>query len=237
MNPGDESQRAPAVGLSAGSIRDVLRQQVDAWVSMPVSAARLLAALADAAETSVGLLRQLDERAEATNRVLHSFEDPLVRLAEAVDASLVDSTVEALGRLPAVLARASALTDRADGLLTGLEAPVRALGPLTQALDVGRLGGLMERLEETIPGLVRLPDTESEVRRLRERLDRMYRVVDEVQGRFGGIPGAGLLMRRGPGAPAGAERGLAAPSVGTTAEEGGLVDDDGTAADVEADEG
>jgi hypothetical protein len=55
----------------------------------------------------------------------------------------------------------------------------------------------MDRLEESLPGLVRLPDTEREVRRLRETLDRMYRIVDEVQGRFGAFPGAGLLLRRG----------------------------------------
>ena len=177
-------------------LTDLLRQQIAAYASMPVSLARLLASLADAAEASVGVLQQLDERAAATNRVLHSFEEPLVRLAGAVDAALVDQTVEALGRLPVVLSRASALTDRADGLISGLEAPVRALGPLTQALDVGRIGGLVDRLEESIPGLVRLPDTEHEVRLLRETLDRMYRIVDEVQGRFGAFPGAGLLLRR-----------------------------------------
>jgi hypothetical protein len=80
----------------------------------------------------------------------------------------------------------------------------------------------VERLEETIPGLVRLPDTESEVRRLRERLDRMYRVVEDVQGRFGGLPGAGLWMRRGQGDVA---RGLAAPTGGTNADEGDVVED------------
>ena len=177
-------------------VTDFLRQQVTAFASMPVSTARLLSALADAAEASVDVLRQLDERAASTNRVLHSFEEPLVRLAEAVDGSLVDQVVDGLGRLPSVLSRASALTERADGLLSGLEAPVRALGPLTQAIDVGRLGGLVSRIEETLPGLVRIPEAETEVRRLRETLDRMYRVVDEVQGRFGALPGAGLLMRQ-----------------------------------------
>jgi hypothetical protein len=177
-------------------LTDFIRQQVAAFASLPISLARLLAALADAAEASVGLLQQLDERAAATNRVMHSFEDPLVRIAEAVDASLVEQLVDALSRLPVVLSRASAISDRAEGLLSGLEAPVRALGPLTQALDVGRLGGLVDRLEESIPGLIRLPDTEHEVRRLRETLDRMYRVVDDVQGRFGAFPGAGLLLRR-----------------------------------------
>lgn len=177
-------------------LTDFLRQQFDAYASIPVSTARLLAALADAAEVSVSVLRQLDERAAATNRVLHSFEEPLVRLAEAVDGSLVDSTVDALGRLPVILARAAALTDRADGLIAGLEAPVRALGPLSQSIDVGRLGGLVTRIEETLPGLVRIPEAETEVRRLRETLDRMYRVVDDVQGRFGALPGAGLLLRQ-----------------------------------------
>ncbi|HSP39535.1 MAG TPA: hypothetical protein VLR26_17485 [Frankiaceae bacterium] len=177
-------------------LTDFLRQQFAAYASIPVSTARLLAALADAAEASVGVLQQIDERATATNRVLHSFEGPLVRLADAVDASFVDQTVEALARLPAVLTRASTLAERADGLMTGLEAPVRALGPLTQALDVGRIGGLVERIEESLPGLVRLPDAEHEVRRLRETLDRMYRVVDEVQGRFGAFPGAALLRQR-----------------------------------------
>jgi len=224
-DPSDPGGPAP----EAGSVLDLLRAQVEAWASMPISAARLLAALADAAEASVGVLRQLDERAAATNRVLHSFEDPLVRLAEAVDSSVVDSTVDALGRLPALLARAAALTDRADGLLSGLEAPVRALGPLTQGLDVSRLGGLVERLEETLPGLVRLPDTESEVRRLRERLDRMYRVVDEVQGRFGGLPGAGLLLRRGPGDASRLTASSRVASGGTSADggatDGGVVDD------------
>jgi hypothetical protein len=180
-------------------LTDLVRQQIRAYASMPVSVARLLAALADAAEASVGVLQQLDERATATNRVLHSFEDPLVRLAEAVDASLVDSTVEALGRLPSVLARASVLAERVDGVISNLEAPVRALGPLAQALDVGRIGGLVDRLEESIPGLIRLPDTEHEVRLLRETLDRMYRVIDEVQGRFGALPGAGLLLPKSPG--------------------------------------
>lgn len=175
---------------------DLLRQQLTALASIPVSTARLLSALADAAEVSVDVLRQLDERAASTNRVMHSFEQPLVRVAEAVDGSLVDQTVEALGRLPGVLARASALTERADGLLSGLEAPVRALTPLTQAIDVSRLGGLVSRIEETLPGLGRLPEAETEVRRLRETLDRMYRVVDEVQGRFGALPGAGLLLRQ-----------------------------------------
>lgn len=177
-------------------LTDLLRQQVAAYASIPVSTARLLSALADAAEVSVQVLRQLDERAAATNRVLHSFEEPLVRLAEAVDGSLVDQTVEALGRLPAVLSRASALGDRADGLLAGLEAPVRALGPLASSIDVSRIGGLVSRIEETLPGLVRIPEAETEVRRLRETLDRMYRVVDEVQGRFGAFPGAGLLLRQ-----------------------------------------
>jgi hypothetical protein len=163
-------------------LTDFLRQQFTAFASIPVSTARLLAALADAAEVSVDVLRQLDERAASTNRVMHSFEEPLVRLAAAVDGSLVDSTVDALRRLPVVIA--------------GLEAPVRALGPLTQAIDVGRLGGLVTRIEETLPGLVRIPEAETEVRRLRETLDRMYRVVDEVQGRFGAFPGAGLLMRQ-----------------------------------------
>jgi hypothetical protein len=177
-------------------VTDFLRQQFTALASLPVSTARLLSALADAAEVSVDVLRQLDERAASTNRVLHSFEEPLVRLAEAVDGSLVDQVVDALGRLPSVLSSASALTARADGLLSGLEAPVRALGPLTQAIDVGRLGGLVTRIEETLPGLIRIPEAETEVRRLRETLDRMYRVVDEVQGRFGALPGAGLLMRQ-----------------------------------------
>ena len=36
-----------------------------------------------------------------------------------------------------------------------------------------------------------------EMRLLRETLDRVYRVIDEVQGRFGALPGAGLLLRRG----------------------------------------
>jgi len=175
---------------------EFFRVQVRAYASLPVSLARLLASLADAAETSVSVLQRLDERAAATNRVLHSFEQPMVRLADAVDASLVDQTVEALGRVPGMLSRAAALTDRAESLLGGLEAPVRALGPLTTALDVGRIGGLVDRLEESIPGLVRLPDTEREVRRLRETLDRMYRIVDDVQGRFGALPGAGLLLRR-----------------------------------------
>jgi hypothetical protein len=177
-------------------LTDFLRAQIAAYASMPISMARLLAALADAAEASVGVLQQLDERAEATNRVLHSFEDPLVRVAEAVDASLVEQTVEALGRIPAVIARASALADRADGLIAGLELPVRALGPLTQAIDIGKLGGLVERIEETLPGLVRLPDAEHEVRRLRETVDRMYRVVDDVQGRIGALPGAARLAGR-----------------------------------------
>jgi hypothetical protein len=172
----------PRLDYSPAVLTDFLRQQFTAWASIPVSTARLLAALADAAEVSVDVLRQLDERAASTNRVMHSFEEPLVRLAEAVDGSLVDSTVDALRRLPAVIA--------------GLEAPVRALGPLTQAIDVGRLGGLVTRIEETLPGLVRIPEAETEVRRLRETLDRMYRVVDEVQGRFGAFPGAGLLMRQ-----------------------------------------
>jgi HAMP domain-containing protein len=176
-------------------ITEFVRTQVGAWTSIPVSLARLLAALADAAETSVSLLQQLDERAEATNRVLHSFEDPLVRLADVVDATLVDQTVEALARLPVIMTRAAALTDRADGLLRGLEAPVRALGPLASAVDAGRIGGLVDRLEETLPGLVRLPDAESEVRRLRETLDRIYRVIDDIQGRFGVFPGANLLLR------------------------------------------
>lgn len=177
-------------------LTDFLRAQIAAYASMPISMARLLAALADAAEASVGVLQQLDERAEATNRVLHSFEDPLVRVAEAVDASLVEQTVEALGRIPAIIARASALADRADGMIAGLEMPVRALGPLTQAIDMGRLGGLVERIEETLPGLVRLPDAEHEVRRLRETVDRMYRVVDDVQGRIGALPGAARLTGR-----------------------------------------
>jgi hypothetical protein len=177
-------------------LTDLLRQQLAAYASIPVSTARLLAALADAAEVSVQLLRQLDERAASTNRVMQSFEDPLVRLAEAVDGSLVETTVDALGRLPAVLARAASLADRADRLIAGLEAPVRALGPLSQAIDVGRLGGLVSRIEETLPGLIRIPEAETEVRRLRETMDRMYRVVDEVQGRFGALPGAGLLLRQ-----------------------------------------
>jgi HAMP domain-containing protein len=172
-----------------------VRTQVAAWASIPVSLARLLAALADAAETSVGLLQELDERAAATNRVLHSFEDPLVRLADVVDATLVDQTVEALARLPVLMSRAAALTDRADGLLSGLEAPVRALAPLASAVDAGRISGLVDRLEESLPGLVRLPDAESEVRRLRETLDRIYRAVDDIQGRFGVFPGANLLLR------------------------------------------
>lgn len=177
-------------------LTDFLRGQISAYASMPISMARLLAALADAAEASVGVLQQLDERAESTNRVLHSFEDPLVRVAEAIDASLVEQTVAALSRIPAVVARASALADRADGLIAGLEMPVRALGPLTQAIDMGRLGGLVERIEETLPGLVRLPDAEHEVRRLRETVDRMYRVVDDVQGRIGALPGAARLAGR-----------------------------------------
>jgi hypothetical protein len=163
-------------------VTDFLRQQFTAFASIPVSTARLLSALADAAEVSVDVLRQLDERAASTNRVMQSFEEPLVRLAQAVDGSLIDQTVEALGRLP--------------GVIAGLEAPVRALGPLAQAIDVGRLGGLVTRIEETLPGLVRIPEAESEVRRLRETLDRMYRVVDEVQGRFGALPGASLWMRQ-----------------------------------------
>jgi HAMP domain-containing protein len=193
-------------------LTDFLRAQIAAYASMPISMARLLAALADAAEASVGVLQQLDERAEATNRVLHSFEDPLVRVAEAVDASLVEQTVAALGRIPAVVARAAALADRADGLIAGLESPVRALGPLTQAIDLGRLGGLVERIEQTLPGLVRLPDAEHEVRRLRETVDRMYRVVDDVQGRIGALPGAARLTgregqtARGPGRARTAER-------------------------------
>jgi hypothetical protein len=200
-----------AAGYGAVVVTDFLRQQFAAYASIPVSVARLLSALADAAEASVSVLQQVDERAAATNRVLHGFETPLIRVAEAVDASLVDQTVEALGRLPSVLSRASALTERADGLLSGLEAPVRALGPLTQAIDMGRIGGLVDRLEESIPGLVRLPDTEHEVRRLRETLDRMYRIVDDVQGRFGALPGAGLLLRRPQPEPeetAGAEAGV-----------------------------
>jgi hypothetical protein len=183
------------VGNISAVVPEFVRTQVGAWASIPVSLARLLAALADAAETSVGLLQQLDERAAATNRVLQSFEDPLVRLAGVVDATLVDQTVEALARLPVVMSRAAALTDRADGLLRGLEAPVRALGPLAASVDAGRIGGLVERLEESLPGLVRLPDAESEVRRLRETLDRIYRVIDDVQVRFGAFPGANLLLR------------------------------------------
>jgi hypothetical protein len=150
-------------------LTDFLRAQIAAYASMPISMARLLAALADAAEASVGVLQQLDERAEATNRLLHSFEDPLVRVAEAVDASLVEQTVEALGRIPAVIARASALADRADGLIAGLELPVRALGPLTQAIDLGRLGGLVERIEETLPGAARLAGREGQTARGRGR--------------------------------------------------------------------
>ena len=200
-------------------LTDFLRAQIAAYASMPISMARLLSALADAAEASVGVLQQLDERAEATNRVLHSFEDPLVRVAQAVDASLVEQTVEALGRIPAVLARASALADRADGLIAGLEVPVRALGPLAQVVDVGRLGGLVERIEETLPGLVRLPDAEHEVRRLRETVDRMYRVVDEVQGRFGALPGAARLTGREGQSPRG--RGKTRTTGGNETKDGG----------------
>jgi hypothetical protein len=189
---------SPAAGTS-GVLRglpDLFRQQVSAYASLPINLARLLASLADAAEASVSLLRQLDERAAATNRVMHSFEQPLIRLADAVDASLVDQTVEALARIPGIVNQATALTRRADRVLGGLEAPLKALGPLTQALDVGRIGGLLERIEDSLPGLNRLPQTEHEVRSLRETLDRMYRAVDEVQARVGALPGAGLLMRR-----------------------------------------
>src|SRR4051812_49859536 len=120
----------------------------------------------------------------------------MVRLADAVDASLVDQTVEALGRVPGMLSRAAALTDRAESLLGGLEAPVRALGPLTTALDVGRIGGLVDRLGGAVARLGRPSGTGGGVRRLRGRAGRLYWVGRRYPGPLGALPGAGLRFRQ-----------------------------------------
>lgn len=179
------------------SLSDVIRQQALAWTSMPVSFSRLLASAADASAAAVGLLQQMERQQAASTRVLEAVEGPLVRLADAVDGAVVQQAVDALGRLPGILEQAALLSSRAESLLSSVESPLRALGPLGQALEGTRVAELVERIDQSLPGLGRLPQTENDVQLLRETTDRLYRLAEDVQGRFSMIPGASLLLGRG----------------------------------------
>lgn len=178
------------------SLSGALREQARAWASMPVSLSRLLSSAADAAEAGVGVLQQMERQSAASARVLEAIEGPVVRLADAVDGAVVQQTVDALARLPGIVAQASVVSSRVEHLFASLETPLRALGPLGQALDGHRLAEVIDRIDQSLPGLVRLPQTEGEVQLLRETTDRLYRLVEEVQGRFLALPGAGLLLGR-----------------------------------------
>ncbi len=179
------------------SLIDLVKQQARAWVSIPVSVGRLLSSAADAAEAGVGLLEQMQRQSAASARLLEAIEGPVVRLADAFDESVVQQVVDALGRLPSIVSQTALVSSRVESLLTGLESPLRALGPLSQALDGRRFTDMIERIDASLPGLVRLPETENEVQLLRETTDRLYRLVDEVQGRFAALPGAGLFPGAG----------------------------------------
>ena len=166
----------------------------------------------------------IDEIDRVTTQAGASIEQ-IDRVTGKADTSIgdidrvTDKAGESIGSIDDVTARASTTVGQADELLgwarrlvSAIDKPVRDLAvPLARIAEqlppeawdaipglVTRLPPLLERVtDELFPALHVLEDVAPDVRMLRDVVERLEPVVVELQQTLSGLPGAGLLKRRG----------------------------------------
>lgn len=86
-------------------------------------------------------------------------------------------------------------------MLQRLPALLEQSSVLVGGLDVAmlkRMPALLEAAERgTLPGQSQLPGMSQDIRTMRDLMGQLFALMDDVQTRFSGLPGAGLLKRRG----------------------------------------
>jgi len=183
-------------GLS--TLTAVLQSQVEALTALPGLLSSLASSTASFAE-SVGrlptlledgtaLLARADRLMERLEGTLTKLEPGTDRLADAIDSGLLEKTTALLdGVDPATLQRLPALLEQSSVLVGGVD--VAMLERMPALLDAAERG--------TLPGLSKLPEMSQDIRTMRDLMGQLFALMDDVQTRFSGLPGAGLLKRRG----------------------------------------
>ena len=162
------------VGRAAGTVdaADALVGDVDALVRRVGLVVQLVEALEGTAQ------RLVDDAVELAGRAR-----PAVEQAADLGAQLVDP---AAALVPVVRAQAPAVA----GMLPDL---VRVLGDLLQDLPE-----LLRRIDQDVlPTLRSLRSTPGDVRALRDTVADIEPLVGDVEAELAGLPGSGLLRRRG----------------------------------------
>ncbi|MDQ6649472.1 MAG: hypothetical protein M3Z02_05075 [Actinomycetota bacterium] len=186
----------PLPGLN--SLTSLLQSQVDALTALPGVLSSLASSTASFAE-SVGrlptlledgtaLLARADRLMERLEGTLTKLEPGTDRLADAIDSGLLEKTTAILdGVDPAMLQRLPALLEQSSLLVGGVD--VAMLKRMPALLDAAERG--------TLPGLSQMPEMSRDIRSMRELMGQLFALMEDVQTRFSGLPGAGLLKRRG----------------------------------------
>ena len=206
----------PVVGTAEGTVG-----RADAVVTQVRGTAGTADALVARASGTVDAADALVPRVAATvgaAQALVSDADGLVRrvglvveLAEALAGTargLVDDAVELAGRARPAVEQAADLGEQLVDPAAALVPVVRQQAPAVAAMLpelVQALGGLLQDLPEllrridqdVLPTLRSLRTTPGDVRALRDTVADIEPLVGEVEAELAGLPGSGLLRRRG----------------------------------------
>ncbi|GAC1331804.1 MAG: hypothetical protein NVSMB13_20180 [Mycobacteriales bacterium] len=186
----------PLPGLS--SLTSLLQTQVDALTALPgvlsslanatASFAESVARLPTLLEDSAALLGRADRLMARVEGTLTKIEPGTDRLAAAVDSGLLEKTTALVdGVDPAMLERLPALLEQSALLVGGVDVAM-----------LGRMPALLDAVEGgTLPGLSQMPEMSRDIRAMRDLMAQLFALMDDVQTRLSGLPGAGLLKRRG----------------------------------------
>lgn len=140
----------------------------------------------------IGLLQQQSEALAALPSTMVSLQRAVRSLSRSIEQSR--ETIAAVHRLAV----------RMDRLMDELEEPVRALAPgmarLATVLDdpvMNDLPATLRQMQDDLLPVVRnLRETQQKISNIAASTERITTLVDDVGGRLGTLPGAGLLRQR-----------------------------------------
>ncbi len=202
----------PVVGATEGTVAraDAVVTQVHGTVD---TADALVARVSGTVDAADGLVDRVSGTADVADALVGDV-DGLVRrvglvvqLAEALAGTaqrLVDDAVELAGRARPAVEQAAELVEPAAALVPVVRSQAPAVATMLPDL-VAMLGDLLHDLPEllrqvdqdVLPTLRLLHSTPGDVRALRDTVADIEPLVGDVEAELAGLPGSGLLRRRG----------------------------------------
>ena len=213
-----------AAADSAGRVDEVVadaRRAIDEIAEVSGRADATIGEIGDVtgrADTSIGEISRVTAKADTSIGEIERVTGKAGYSVGEIDR-VTDKADHSIGEIERVTHRAESTVTAADELLAWarqlvalLDPPVRgSAGPLTRLSEVltpdlvEMLPGVLRRLpplvirasDDLFPALEVLQDVTPDVRTLKEVVERLEPVVVELQQTLMGVPGAGLLKRRG----------------------------------------